>query len=596
MATTADLIAEIDANITPFKRKMSEAISVTRDTSSRVSSELGKIHSAFGSIRMAASGWQGMISTLSRLSIAGVGVGAGVKQIGAMADSLESIGKSADAIGITTDHFQELTYAMDRAGVAEAEQASLLEKFARTAHEAKQGTGALNDALERYSPAALASLKSSELLEDQVKAVAEAVRLASGEEQRATIITAAFGEANDELRRFLLGGAEGLDHAIGRARELGVAWDEGLIRKVPTIKEALRDIGVALEDTLEGVVANIALSLDRIFTPLTDQHMATLNRELGLIDQNIAKLKHSMQSGARIEFFDNLFGVDPEAKLRELEAQRKSVEGAILKAGFRASYEVMPEYKDTSSEPSKPETSASMQAELDRIHKEMLKVTGQTTEAIRFEHQKQLDDLKAKLDEGVIVYGDYVKAKAELETIATAKINEEVLKQIQPITNAISGELTRAFDNFVQRGELNFKQMAASMIAELAKVQFQMAIIQPLFGGGGTQGGGIVGSALASVFHEGGEVGAGGTTRSVPGMAFAMAPRFHNGGFPGLRANEVPAILERGEMVIPKGQAGRGGGTIVMNISTPDAQSFRRSEGQITAMLNRAVSRGNRNL
>jgi hypothetical protein len=33
-----------------------------------------------------------------------------------------------------------------------------------------------------------------------------------------------------------------------------------------------------------------------------------------------------------------------------------------------------------------------------------------------------------------------------------------------------------------------------------------------------------------------------------------------------------------------------------MNISTPDAEGFRRSESQIAAMLSRAVSRGQRNM
>ena len=35
--------------------------------------------------------------------------------------------------------------------------------------------------------------------------------------------------------------------------------------------------------------------------------------------------------------------------------------------------------------------------------------------------------------------------------------------------------------------------------------------------------------------------------------------------------------------------------TVVMNISTPDVQGFRRSQGQIAAQMSRALSRGNRN-
>ena len=49
----------------------------------------------------------------------------------------------------------------------------------------------------------------------------------------------------------------------------------------------------------------------------------------------------------------------------------------------------------------------------------------------------------------------------------------------------------------------------------------------------------------------------------------------------------------------PDGKLGvRSGGsapTIVMNISTPDAQSFQRSQGQIAAQMSRALGRGKRN-
>ncbi|MEM8853311.1 MAG: phage tail tape measure protein [Pseudomonadota bacterium] len=39
-----------------------------------------------------------------------------------------------------------------------------------------------------------------------------------------------------------------------------------------------------------------------------------------------------------------------------------------------------------------------------------------------------------------------------------------------------------------------------------------------------------------------------------------------------------------------------GGATITVNVSTPDADSFQRSEAQVTAMLARAVARGRRGL
>jgi phage-related minor tail protein len=50
----------------------------------------------------------------------------------------------------------------------------------------------------------------------------------------------------------------------------------------------------------------------------------------------------------------------------------------------------------------------------------------------------------------------------------------------------------------------------------------------------------------------------------------------------------------------PDGRLGvraQGGGSVsvVMNIQTPDAEGFRRSQGQIAAQLGRVIGRGGRN-
>mgnify|MGYP001384197176 CR=1 FL=1 len=126
-----------------------------------------------------------------------------------------------------------------------------------------------------------------------------------------------------------------------------------------------------------------------------------------------------------------------------------------------------------------------------------------------------------------------------------------------------------------------------------------------LFGGGG--------GLFAGIFHQGGVAGGPAQQRFVPALAFAGAPRFHSGGLAGqrpggglagLRADEVPAILQRGEMVLSRAQLAAIGAAretrppvnVVMNISTPDAGSFRYAQGQIAADAARAMERARRNL
>ncbi len=117
--------------------------------------------------------------------------------------------------------------------------------------------------------------------------------------------------------------------------------------------------------------------------------------------------------------------------------------------------------------------------------------------------------------------------------------------------------------------------------------------------GGGTDWGSIIGT-IVSFFHTGGVVGEGAAMAAVNPMVFANATRYHSGGIAGLQANEVPAILQKGEEVLtadsPRHRNNGGGGNTVnapvtMIIQTPDANSFRKSQDQIASSTGRVVSR-----
>lgn len=103
------------------------------------------------------------------------------------------------------------------------------------------------------------------------------------------------------------------------------------------------------------------------------------------------------------------------------------------------------------------------------------------------------------------------------------------------------------------------------------------SLFSSLFGGGGAAGG--IGGLIASIFHSGGRVGSGGRTRVVSPALFAGAARYHDGGFPGLRSDEVPAILQKGEQVLTErqqqmmsatGAAGAAGGVNIKMVNTID--------------------------
>ncbi len=123
----------------------------------------------------------------------------------------------------------------------------------------------------------------------------------------------------------------------------------------------------------------------------------------------------------------------------------------------------------------------------------------------------------------------------------------------------------------------------------------------------GSVGGGLLSQGLSSILSglTGGIGGAGAGPSVAPfadGGVVASPTFFGSGGSLGLmgeRGAEAILPLARG----PNGQLGvaaTGAPTprqsIVVNIQTPDADSFRRSETQVAAALARAVARGRRGL
>ena len=175
-------------------------------------------------------------------------------------------------------------------------------------------------------------------------------------------------------------------------------------------------------------------------------------------------------------------------------------------------------------------------------------------------------------------------AAQDLQSVKSA------LDGINVSAEGVSKSLGRTFSSAIAGGR-SFNDTLTLVAASMSKLfansvtpsltQGFSSIIGDLFGGGG-------GSAGVAPFADGGIV---------------SSPRFFGTGssvgLMGERGAEAILPLARG----PNGQLGiaaSGAGNrlapVTINITTPDAESFRRSQAQIAAALARAVARGQRAL
>ncbi len=156
----------------------------------------------------------------------------------------------------------------------------------------------------------------------------------------------------------------------------------------------------------------------------------------------------------------------------------------------------------------------------------------------------------------------------------------------------VAKSLTAAFAGAAASGK-SFEQVLVGIGTKLANMTINSAL---------KAGSGGLSSLLSSLL--GGLSGGSGLGSIIPFAdgGIVSSPTFFGAGgglgVMGERGAEAIMPLARGpDGALGLAASGQGGGTsVIVNISTPDAQSFRHSEQQVSSALARAVSRGQRGL
>lgn len=123
---------------------------------------------------------------------------------------------------------------------------------------------------------------------------------------------------------------------------------------------------------------------------------------------------------------------------------------------------------------------------------------------------------------------------------AADKVGEKITKTLSDGLETLG---TAAVNSIFDGAEFRADELLRNMAKQFLQIAINSAV------------GSIFENVFGLLFHQGGVVGAqSGGTRAVSPAVFAYAPRYHGGGVAGLRAGEVPAILQRGEGIFTAAQ------------------------------------------
>jgi len=183
--------------------------------------------------------------------------------------------------------------------------------------------------------------------------------------------------------------------------------------------------------------------------------------------------------------------------------------------------------------------------------------------------------------------------REQREAEELAGINSDVANRISETWQQAQRNMTdfsRDFFFDLMKGDIDdlgnrFADMAMDMVANWQAAQLQMAMWGDEPSSGGGFGNGLIAAGVNAVFkgytqnagidaaltdyynfHRGGLVGRDGSPGRAPSSLWSNAPRLHSGLLP----DEFPAILQRGEAVIPRNAVGGIGGNVTINVYNQD--------------------------
>jgi hypothetical protein len=231
--------------------------------------------------------------------------------------------------------------------------------------------------------------------------------------------------------------------------------------------------------------------------------------------------------------------------------------------------------------------------------------------------QAKPNDWEEEFQKTARAYRDALAEEEKKSMAAMVELTERTASAMQDnfsnlFFDAMTGKL-KTLEDYAKAVFDTIARMASDMAAQMAT--------EAIFGnlsksGGGGGGGGLLGTVLGmfgggtnsspqgnpygagtgdwgAVAHSGGIIGSTSfPQRMMPAWMIDAAPRLHNG----LAADEFPAVLQKGERVIPKGKSAGNTNNITINVAAPGGRMDRESLNSIQTGLYTALQRaGSRN-
>lgn len=523
-------------------------------------------------------------------------------------DDLDSIGKIADKVGLTTDELQELRFAAQLSGVSVGGLDVAMQRFARRTAEASDGTGVLYKVLKANNISVRDSTGAMRPLIDIIKDYADLIQAAPSQQEKLRLSFVAFDTEGAALVNTLRNGAAGLDAMRVEAKELGVVIGEDLVRDAARVNDEFTKMAKSIATSFKSAVVSVGREtgfLLDLLNKIEDRDLSTIEGQISQKTQKISKFSTSSLYAAISG------GEAGLAKAKKELAELQDIRDKIIKArspiitaptgdfnGFGATQ------PGGSGSSGKGRSAAARAAEVEaqRILDVVRSLEFEAEQLGRTKDQQELYNALSRAgvavesEQGKAIQAAVIALQAKQAAVDAITAREKTLtQQTELLADGLGRFAEAGYDAFedIIFGAGDAEDAIKRLILQLSAAELRSAFL----GGGGTSGGGLAG-LLISAF-TGGSSGAdpwdglranGGLVR--PGQSYLVGEK---------RAERfTPTVAGRIDPMRPfssnESSGGSSGPVVYMTVQTKDAESFKQSKQQIATDLARAIGRGQRNM
>lgn len=479
------LLIKIEADTSKLKAALRDAESGVSSTTSKLEKSLNRNQAKF-------KGWVSALNAeFLKLAAGYVGLQVVSKGLEAV-DVVANLDDQARAAGVTSDAFQELSYAAKLSGASTEDLAQGLDKFSASMAQVRLNTGEFNQFLKDQAPALRDALAATTSQEQAVKVLSDAMAGLGNDSQRSTLLQQAFGKSSRDLVGVLSEGSRALANAGEQAHQFGLVLTNEDIEAAKQASQEFAKLETVLTTAFDRAAisaANFAISATSAFShPIT---------ALGELIDKMNSMPGAVggRGGAR----------NP--------ASAPSQAGPTL-TGWDATVTKSPSWS------LKPKPNNAGVDQIANLNKQVAEAEGQIAQALQDNYDQDLLGFKRMLDNKEISETQYAQARADLGKLMVQQTKENLGAETQlekdfytGLESTIDSSFNDAFSEALQSGKFKAADFFNSLLQGFAKVTTEVLVLKPLLNSlfAGVNGGGGLGSILNGVLGGfGGFLAAGG--------------------------------------------------------------------------------------